>query len=164
LNATDLLAQNDVGLIPWVPLTHIDAPVDEVIRECRQRIDRDAPEARRAGLLAVTQIMASFAGIEERIMSQITFDSPLFDSPYIRKLKDEFARKLTEEVTNEVTRETLSAGIEDILAARFQSVPDELKAMLKSVKDESRLKDLHRWAVICPDLGAFRDRLTQVVP
>ena len=164
MNATDLLAQNDIGLIPCVPLTHIDAPVDEVMRECRERIDRHAPEERRAGLLAVTQIMASFAGIEEGIMSQITFDSPLFDSPYIRKLEDEFARKLTQEVTQEVTRETLVALIEDILAARFQSVSDDLRAMLETITDEAQLKDLHRWAAICPDLDSFRDRLKQVVP
>ena len=42
LAAADLLATDDVGLVPWVPLTRFDAPADVVLRQCRQRIDRGA--------------------------------------------------------------------------------------------------------------------------
>jgi hypothetical protein len=43
LRAADLLEQNDLGLIPWVPLAQIDGPVEPVLRKCREAIDRQAP-------------------------------------------------------------------------------------------------------------------------
>jgi hypothetical protein len=41
--AADPFAANDIGLIPRVPLAKIDGPPEPVLRECRARIDRDAP-------------------------------------------------------------------------------------------------------------------------
>ncbi len=57
LSAEELLAANDVGLIPWVPLPHFDGPPEQLLRTCRERIDRQAAPAERANLLAVTQVM-----------------------------------------------------------------------------------------------------------
>lgn len=54
LSAADLLAVNDVGLIPWVPLTRFDDPPETVLQECRRRIDEQAPALEHANLLAVT--------------------------------------------------------------------------------------------------------------
>ena len=56
--AADLLAANDIGLIPWVALSKIDGPAEPVFRECRARIDRDAAPSDRENLLAVTQFLA----------------------------------------------------------------------------------------------------------
>src|SRR5436190_22793920 len=41
--AEQLLAANDVGLIPWVPLTQIDGPPEAVLRQAREQIDSQAP-------------------------------------------------------------------------------------------------------------------------
>jgi hypothetical protein len=57
LSADDLLAADDIGLIPLVPLAHIDGSPDVMLRRCRQRIDR-APEEEQENLLAVAQVMA----------------------------------------------------------------------------------------------------------
>ena len=35
LPAEDLLASNDVGLIPWVVLSHFDGPPEPIFRQCR---------------------------------------------------------------------------------------------------------------------------------
>jgi hypothetical protein len=58
--AAGLLAADDVGLIPWVPLTKIDGPPDRIFRECRARIDRGSSSDRdRDNLLAVIQFLAN---------------------------------------------------------------------------------------------------------
>jgi hypothetical protein len=56
--AADLFAAQDVGLIPWVPLAKFNDPPELIFRECRQRIDRDAPADEHDNLLAVTQVLA----------------------------------------------------------------------------------------------------------
>ena len=35
LSAEQLLAANDIGLVPWVPLAHYDGPPEVVLQECR---------------------------------------------------------------------------------------------------------------------------------
>jgi hypothetical protein len=51
--------------------------------------------------------------------------------------------------------------IEDALAARFGAVPRELKKQLRRVMNLKQLKKLTRFAVTCPDMEAFQDRLLQ---
>ena len=40
--AASLLAFQDIGLVPWVPLTQFDGPPETIFRECRARIDQQA--------------------------------------------------------------------------------------------------------------------------
>jgi hypothetical protein len=49
LPAEELLAGNDPGLLPWVPLTHFDGPPEPVLERCREQSDRRAlaPGARQ---------------------------------------------------------------------------------------------------------------------
>jgi predicted transposase YdaD len=169
LKAADLLGQNDVGVIPWLPLTQFDGPPDALLRLCRERIDRDAPAERRDGLLAVTQIMAGFAMMEKQLMSILSPSSPLFDTPYMREVKEQLKQRLEQEVRQEVRQEvaqevahnTLVSAINDNLSARFQTVPDELRSSLSIVTDQKTLVELHKWSAICPDLTSFRARLIQ---
>jgi hypothetical protein len=53
-----LLAAGDVGLVPWVPLAQFDGPPEPVFRQCRARIEQDAPADEQENLLAVTQLLA----------------------------------------------------------------------------------------------------------
>jgi len=48
LSAEDLLAFNDVGVIPWVPLAQSTLAPEELLRRCRER-DRAAGQAGGAG-------------------------------------------------------------------------------------------------------------------
>src|SRR5262249_18718967 len=51
LTAEELLAADDVGLIPWVPLTQFAGPPEAILEQCRQRIDQQAAIDERANLL-----------------------------------------------------------------------------------------------------------------
>jgi hypothetical protein len=68
---------------------------------------------------------------------------PLEDSPLIQELWATKMHKI----------------IERTLVARFGSVPTEILAALRPIAEETRLDDLHEWAVRCLDLEAFRTRL-----
>ena len=52
------MAAGDVGLTPWVALSRLDGPPEAIVRQCRARIDRDAPPNEHVNLLAVTQFLA----------------------------------------------------------------------------------------------------------
>src|SRR5216683_400087 len=41
--AEELLAANDVGLMPWVPLTRFDGAPEPILQMCSERIEREAP-------------------------------------------------------------------------------------------------------------------------
>jgi hypothetical protein len=55
--------------------------------------------------------------------------------------------------------ETKHKAIIDVLKVRFGEVPQELVSKLGRIRKENRLDDLHRYAVMCPDLKAFQTRL-----
>jgi hypothetical protein len=59
--AAELLASGDIGLIPLAPLAHFDGPVEPILEECRERIERHAPESEREDLRVVTHF---FAGLK----------------------------------------------------------------------------------------------------
>jgi hypothetical protein len=56
--AEDLLATGDVGLVPWVPLARYDGPPEALLRQCRERIERQGKPGERDNLLAITRVMA----------------------------------------------------------------------------------------------------------
>ena len=55
--------------------------------------------------------------------------------------------------------ETLREGVLDILEARFKSVPYGLREKLQGIQAESRLRRLHREAVLVENLDAFGAKL-----
>src|SRR4029077_514380 len=58
LQAEDLLAANDVGLIPWVPLAAFAGAPDSLLQQCKERIENQSPPTEKGNLLAVTRVMA----------------------------------------------------------------------------------------------------------
>jgi hypothetical protein len=176
LRAVDLLATGDVGLVPWVPLTHSDDPPEVVLTRCREQIDRVIDPSDRAGLLAVTQILAALAYPDRKLLEllgglqMITIESPLLDE--IREViqaraEAEVRGRVEAEVRGRVEAEvraraeaegriqTLRKVVRAVLAARFAAVPPELPAELDTLTDEGRLEALHQLAVTCPNLEAF---------
>ena len=87
--AADLLAADDVGLIPWVPLAKIDGPPEPIFRECRARIDRDAPRGDRQNLLAVTQFLAHLNYNDPRLFQVLGGRKAMIESPVLRELMAE---------------------------------------------------------------------------
>ena len=60
----------------------------------------------------------------------------------------------------ELVAETKHKDILRFLAARFGPVPQDIVSALQEIQDEQRLDNLVEWAGLCPDLQAFRSRLS----
>ncbi|MGO9464000.1 MAG: hypothetical protein ACLQIB_51335 [Isosphaeraceae bacterium] len=88
--AEQLLAAGDVGLIPWVPLTDFEGPPERILRECRDRIDRDAPAGEQENLLAVTQVLARLRYNDERFFQLLGGRKAMIESPVLQELKAEW--------------------------------------------------------------------------
>jgi hypothetical protein len=67
---------------------------------------------------------------------------------------------LLQELLAETKRETMKQTLLRLLAARFGSVPQDITAALQAIPDRPQLEELIDWAARCPDLEAFRTRLT----
>ena len=88
-----LLAVQDVGLIPWVPLTHFEGPPEPIFQECRARIDRDAPPEERENLLAVTQVLAGLRYNDPGLFQILGGREAMIESPVLQELKAEWTRE-----------------------------------------------------------------------
>lgn len=60
----------------------------------------------------------------------------------------------------ELVVERMHKDILRVLAARFGPIPPAVASALQTIQDEAKLDDLIDWAARCPDLEAFRNRLT----
>lgn len=148
LPAAGLLAANEVGLVPWIPLTQFDGPPELLIRQCREQIDQMARPEEHANLLAVTQVMTRLRYNDPAVLSLLGGSQAMIESPLIQEL---MAQKY---------QETMHEAIVQNLETRFGTVPPEVAVTVRSVLDEQQLRELHRFAVVCPDLEAFRARVT----
>jgi hypothetical protein len=93
LSATDLLALNDVGVVPWVPLAQSNLPVEDLLRRCRERIEQQARPEEQANLLAVTQVMTALRYNEQTLLSILGGRTMLaVESPLIKELLQERSR------------------------------------------------------------------------
>jgi hypothetical protein len=141
--AADLLAANDVGLILWLPLTQFDGPPENLLRQCRERIDQQALRDERGNLLAVTQVMAELRFHNIDLVNLIGGQPMFLESPLVK------------EVLAKQTQENLL----EFLTARFGEVPKEVETKIKKIKQLARLKRFIVQAAVCPDLEAFRTHL-----
>jgi hypothetical protein len=155
LRAEDLLASGDVGLVPWVPLTQSDDPPEVVLRRCRQRIDQVADASDRAGLLAVTQILAGLAYSDRRLLDLLGGPQVMIDSPVLDEVCELIRSKAEAEFLAKGRLQTLRSVVVDALTARFSQVPMDQLAALAQLTDEAKLKVLFRVAVTCPTIDAF---------
>ena len=141
--AAELLAANDLGLIPWVPLAKIDGPPGPIFQECRRRIDREAQSGQRENLLAVTQFLAKLNYNEPKLFQILGGRKAMIESPMVKELMAEN------------TRETIL----NVLVGRFGHGAQTIQPALDQIKDDRKLKALARQSGVCPDLEAFRELL-----
>jgi hypothetical protein len=151
LPAQALLAAEDVGLIPWVPLTQFDESPEAIVRECRERIDRDAPPNEHENLLAVTQFLARLRYNDPRLFKILGGRKAMIESPLLQEILAE-ERLLAR-------REAVLKALVTILTSRFGSEAAELKADLKAIEDEDRLNELIKMSATCRSLKSFRKHL-----
>jgi hypothetical protein len=152
--ADQLLESADIGLIPWVPLTHFTEPPETIISRCRARIDRDAPANEHENLLAVTQTMLSLRYTEktfrDRLRDLLRGRQAMIESPLIEEFKAEW------------TRETRQRDLMRILHARFGVESRNIEFELNSMKDEN-LDVILDLAATAATLASFREQLTAIV-
>jgi predicted transposase YdaD len=144
LPARQLLDANDIGMVPWVPLTKFREPPEVVLQECRRRIDEQAPANERANFLAVTQVMSRLRYNSLDLMALFGGREAMIESPLIQEL-------LAEEKHGDILR---------VLTDRFGAVPPAITTSLRSIQDVEKLRGLMVWASRCPDMDAFHSRLS----
>jgi hypothetical protein len=147
VSAADLLAANDVGLIPWVPLARFDEAPEVILRQCRERIDLQAPRDWRANLLAVTLVMTRLRYNDPQLLAILGGSQVMIESPLIQEIIDQTVQK------------TMHKVILGDLETRFGPVPAGVSEEVRKVREEERLHDLQKFAMLCPDLASFQARL-----
>jgi len=147
LTASELLAANDVGMIPWVPLSSFDGAPEVLLQQCKERIEQQAGPEEYANLLAVTQVMTRLRYNDPQLLTLLGGSRVMIESPLIQELMDQ------------KDRESKQESLLDVLEARFEAVPPDVSAGVRSIMEISRLRELSRFAVLCSSLDAFRSRL-----
>ena len=147
--AEELLQAGDVGLVPWVPLTDFADSPEQMMRRCRDLIERDAPFGEKANLLAVTQVLAYLRYNSIELLEVLGGSKVMLEIPYLN------------EIVMEKSRATAHRHLTVFLEARFGDVPRDLVEEIESVVDEKQLEGLVRSAGTCRDLAEFRRAMTR---
>ena len=147
--AEELLAANDVGIIPFVPLTAYSGPPEALLQRCAERIEEQASPEEKGNLLATTHVMAEMRYNKLDLLKLLGGNpmtmQKIFDaSPTIQRIKAD------------AERERSHKYILQLLEKRFEVVPEDLAAHLRSIEDQQRLDSLHDFVVECSDIEAFR--------
>lgn len=146
-----LFEANDVGLIPWVPLTQFNESPAIVVKECRERIDRLAPPELHENLLAVTQVMTNLRYNDSSLLVLLGGARTMIESPLIQEIVEKASAKAAVEAKQE--------DIETGLRARFGSLPRKVTKAIRKVDDKRKLSELVALAAQCPDLKTFEAML-----
>jgi hypothetical protein len=79
-----------------------------------------------------------------------------------RFLSLEFEAMIESPLIQEMQAKWTQQAIIAFLEARFQAVPAQLTEDLQRISEEHRLRELIRFAGICPDLSTFQAQLAQL--
>lgn len=156
LDAEALFAMNDVGVIPWIPLTRTTAAPDELIRRCRAAIDAAAPPAHRESMLAVTHIMARLNYNDPNILNILGGGETVIESPAFDEIA-EFMELRT-------TRRLIGRLIVKTLTLRFQECPPDIVSRLRDITEPAALEELQEKSVTAGSLDDFRAALPPETP
>ena len=124
---------------------------DLLFRQCRARIDKEAPPEERENLLAVTQVLAGLRYNEVGLFQLLGGRNAMIESPVLQELKAEWTR--------DAAREGTRRAIVAFLVARFGPEAEEIATQLETIADDARLKELIKLAAVCSDLPSFRKEL-----
>jgi predicted transposase YdaD len=161
LSAEDLLASNDVGVIPWALLARSERPAEELLSECRQRIDAHAAADLKGNLLAVCQILGRIQ-YDPQLLRRIFMSSypGRIDSPFWDDLLDDDLSIARSKAHKRLLANERRSTIVKALATRFAANPSPLNQSLASVSDPEQLADLLDWALTCGSLQEFASKLS----
>jgi hypothetical protein len=142
LSAEELLAEGDVGVVPWVPLMRFDGSAEVLLERCAAKIDREARPKDRADLRVVSQVLAKLR-FPDPLLAIFEGGKTMIESPLIQQWKAEAVHEM----------------ILEILRDHFKTVPRTVSKQLREIGDEKRLRKLVVLAANCADLQAFRAAL-----
>ena len=156
--AEELLAMDDVGLLPWVPLAKVTGSPERVVRRCRARMDQAAPligHPEYENLLVVTQFLLPLrynkdSALLGRLRALLGGREVMIQSPLYQEIVEESERKgETRARQQDILR---------FLRGRFGPAAEALEVELKAVEFD-RLDELVEFAAKCRNLASFRKRL-----
>jgi hypothetical protein len=145
--AQELLAAGDIGLIPWVPLAHIEGPPAPFFHQCRDRIEREARADEQENLMAITQVFARLRYNDDRLFQLFGGRRAMIESPVIQ------------EIIADSKREAAREYILKVLETRFGPSANALEAEVSAV-EPAKLDNLLTVAVTCRSLASFRKKLS----
>jgi hypothetical protein len=150
--AAELLALEEVALVPLLPLTRSRESTETLLQQCKDRIEQQGQPRERGTLLTITAILATLRfGYAERWLALLGGKEVVSHSPLYQKWMDE-----KECADNQ-------AAILSFLEARFgAAVPEELTAHVRSVTDLQKLREGIKQAGRCKSLKDFRNRFAKV--
>jgi hypothetical protein len=148
--AEALLALDEVGLIPLLPLTRSKAAPETLLQQCKERIEQQGRPAERATLLTITAIMtATRFGHTEQWLALLGGKNVVTHSPLYQKWMEEERCATTQ------------ANIVSFLEGRFGTMPEELAAHIRAVTDLEKLERGVKQAAVCTSLTDFRKRFAK---
>jgi hypothetical protein len=159
LPAEELLALDDPGVVPWIPLTHFEGPPEAVFQRCRDIIDRKAKPEEKEPLLVVSQVLASLRYNRADLLAFFGGKRIVIESPLIDEIVTEAVDKAVAKAVAKATISVTQGAVLTSLRSRFGPLPQEVTSAVRAVEDTARLDDLVAFAAVCPDLAAFRTRL-----
>ena len=154
IDAETLFADGDDGLIPLAPLARTTLPPVEIVTRCVDRMNAVADDTERSSLLTVASIFLKLAGSPFDLI-RLPGGKAMFLEKIVRQMEE---AELAEAREYWRPRHFADARRTDVLAElqeRFGSVPSEVADAVNGIDSETRLRQLHRFAVTCPDLAAF---------
>jgi hypothetical protein len=156
--AEDLLAMDDVGLLPWVPLARVEGSPEQIVSRCRARLDEAAPQIGHPeyeNLLVATQFLLPLRYNQDKLLlerlrallggREVMIESPLY-------------QEIVAESELKGATEARRAYILRVLRNRFGDAAKDLDVELKAVEYD-RLDALFDRALDCGDLESFRKAL-----
>jgi hypothetical protein len=150
ISDAELLALNEVALVPLLPLTSSQQKPQTLLEQCKARIEQHARPEERATLLTITAIFATMRYPRaEEWLTMLGGKTMLSQSPLYQKWMDEN------------TCATRQDAIIRILKARFDEAPEELAAQIRTVSDLEQLERGIDHAALCISLKDFRKRLAK---
>jgi hypothetical protein len=150
--ATDLLATEDLGLVPWALLGQYQGEPEPLFRRCREIIDAKASNDERGDLLAVTQILARLRYNDPRLFAILGGRRAMIESPMLDELKEEW--------TALGRVETRSADILTIIRERFGAADAPSEQLVRGLQPE-RLDAAMLSALRSQSLAEFKSSLEE---
>jgi hypothetical protein len=114
-----------------------------LLERCAEKIEREAHPKDRADLLSVSQVLGELKFPLPLLADIFGGEKTMFESPLLTKMiADRFHK-----------------AIQQVLKARFGSVPRDVTRLLREILDEEKLVALNVLAAQCSDIQAFREAL-----